>query len=64
MMRRPRQPQGGSFHQSGPGSTCTVLRLRPPGFPFRCAFMLKGETDFHELYYSTDFGNRMLAAHL
>jgi hypothetical protein len=32
---RPRQPRGCSFQQSGPGNTCTVLRLRPPGLPLR-----------------------------
>ena len=30
------QPHGCSFQHSGPGSTCTVLRLRPPGLSLRC----------------------------
>ena len=28
-------PWGCSFQQSGPGNTCTALRLRPPGLPLR-----------------------------
>ena len=31
----PPQPHGCSFQQSGPGNTCTALRLRPPGLPLR-----------------------------